>query len=194
MKSCPGYQVFIKIRPRNAGSCFFGCGLPKTVLVRMHDWQDGMDRLEKKLNGMFEPVIESMGYELVGVELAGSGNGTVLRIYIDAEKGITVDDCQAVSYQVSGVLDVEDPLQSRYTLEVSSPGLDRPLIKPEHFRQFIGELVKIRSFEPVLGRKNFKGVLESFDGKNLFVAVDNEVYEIPLEIVEKANLVPVLDS
>jgi ribosome maturation factor RimP len=135
-----------------------------------------------------------MAYELIGVELTGSGNGTVLRIYIDAEKGITVDDCQAVSYQVSGILDVEDPLQNHYTLEVSSPGLDRPLVKPEHFKQFIGELVKIRSTEAVLGRKNFKGILESFDGEYLYVAVDNEVYEIPFDIVEKANLVPILDS
>ena len=143
---------------------------------------------------MFEPVVEAMAYELVGVELTGSGNGTILRVYIDAEKGITVDDCQAVSYQISGLLDVEDPLTNRYTLEVSSPGLDRPLVKPEHFKQFTGELVKIRSTEAVLGRKNFKGRLESFDGKNLFVVVDNEEYEIPLDIVDKANLVPVLDS
>ena len=126
-----------------------------------------MDRLEKKLSNLFEPVIESMAYELVGVELTGSGNGTILRIYIDAENGITVDDCQAVSYQVSGILDVEDPLQGHYTLEVSSPGLDRPLVKPEHFEQFTGELVKIRSTEAVLGRKNFKGILESFDGEYL---------------------------
>ncbi|MCK5360312.1 MAG: ribosome maturation factor RimP [Gammaproteobacteria bacterium] len=153
-----------------------------------------MDRLEKKLSDMFEPVIESMDYELVCVEMTGSGNGTILRVYIDAEKGITVKDCQAVSYQLSGILEVEDPLQSQYALEISSPGLDRPLVKPEHFKQFIGELVKIRSTEAVLGRKNFKGILESFDGEYLCVAVDNEVYEIPFEIIEKANLVPVLDS
>ena len=157
-------------------------------------WFGGMDRLEKKLSDLFEPVIESMAYELVGVELTGSGNGTILRIYIDAEKGITVDDCQAVSYHVSGILDVEDPMQGHYTLEVSSPGIDRPLVKPEHFDQFTGELVKIRSTEAVLGRKNFKGILESFDGEYLYVAVDNEVYEIPFDIVEKANLVPILDS
>ena len=157
-------------------------------------WFGGMDRLEKKLSDLFEPVIESMAYELVGVELTGSGNGTILRIYIDAENGITVDDCQAVSYQVSGILDVEDPMQGHYTLEVSSPGIDRPLVKPEHFEQFTGELVKIRSTEAVLGRKNFKGILESFDGEYLYVAVDNEVYEIPFDIVEKANLVPILDS
>jgi ribosome maturation factor RimP len=143
---------------------------------------------------MFEPVIGSMGYELVGVELIGSGNGTILRIYIDSENGITVDDCQDVSYQVSGLLDVEDPLHTQYTLEVSSPGLDRPLIKPEHFRRFAGELVKIRSSEAVLGRKNFKGILESFDGEYLVVIVDNEAYEIPYNWVEKAKLVPVLDS
>ena len=153
-----------------------------------------MDRLEKKLNDMFEPVIESMAYELVCVELTGSGNGTILRVYIDADKGITVDDCKAVSYQLSGILEVEDPLQSQYALEISSPGLDRPLVKPEHFKQFVGDLVKIRSTEAVLGRKNFKGILESFDGEYLCVAVDNEVYEIPFDIVEKANLVPVLDS
>lgn len=153
-----------------------------------------MDRLEKKLNDMFEPVIESMAYELVCVELTGSGNGTILRVYIDADKGITVEDCKAVSYQLSGILEVEDPLQSQYALEISSPGLDRPLVKPEHFKQFIGDLVKIRSTEAVLGRKNFKGILESFDGEYLCVAVDNEVYEIPFDIVEKANLVPVLDS
>jgi len=153
-----------------------------------------MDKLEKKLSDMFEPVIESMDYELVCVELTGSGNGTILRVYIDKDKGITVDDCQAVSYQLSGILEVEEPLQSHYTLEISSPGLDRPLVKPEHFEQFIGDLVKIRSTEAVLGRKNFKGILESFDGEYLCVAVDNEVYEIPFEIVEKASLVPVFDS
>ena len=153
-----------------------------------------MDRLEKKLSDMFESVIESMDYELVCVELTGSGNGTILRVYIDSDKGITVDDCTAVSYQLSGLLEVEDPIQSQYTLEISSPGLDRPLVKPEHFMQFVGDLVKVRSTEAVLGRRNFKGILESFDGEHLSVAVDNEVYEIPLDIVEKANLVPVLDS
>ena len=155
---------------------------------------NGMDRLEKKLSDMFESVIESMDYELVCVELTGSGNGTILRVYIDSDKGITVDDCTAVSYQLSGLLEVEDPIQSQYTLEISSPGLDRPLVKPEHFMQFVGDLVKVRSTEAVLGRRNFKGILESFDGEHLSVAVDNEVYEIPLDIVEKANLVPVLDS
>jgi ribosome maturation factor RimP len=153
-----------------------------------------VDKLEQKLNEMFEPVVESMGYELVGVELAGSGSGTVLRVYIDSENGINVDDCQAVSYQVSGILDVEDPVHGHYTLEVSSPGLDRPLMKPEHFSRFTGEEVKIRSSEAVLGRKNFKGMLDSFDGEYLVVMVDNEPYEIPLASVEKANLVPVLDS
>ena len=153
-----------------------------------------MDTLEQKLTGMLEPVIESMGYELVAVEIAGSGKGTILRVYIDSEDGITVDDCADVSYQVSGVLDVEDPLHGKYTLEVSSPGLERPLVKPEHFRQFIGARVRVRSTEPVLGRRKFKGVLDSFDGDNLVIAVDNEIYEVPFSSVEKANLVSEYDD
>ena len=102
-----------------------------------------MDTLEKKLTGMFGPVIESMVFELVAVEIAGGGN-TILRIYIDSPDGITVDDCTDVSYQISGLLDVEDPLRGKYTLEVSSPGLNRPLVTLDHFKQFTGERVKIR--------------------------------------------------
>jgi ribosome maturation factor RimP len=148
-----------------------------------------LDTLEKKLMTMFEPVIESMGYELIAVEIAGGGGNAIMRVYIDSPDGITVDDCADVSYQVSGLLDVEDPLRGKYTLEVSSPGLDRPLVTLEHFRQFIGERMKIRCTEPVLGRKRFTGTLDAIEGETLVVAVDNEMYEIPLHIVEKANLV-----
>ena len=147
-----------------------------------------MDKLEQKLADMFSPVIESMGYELIAVEITSAG-GTTMRVYIDSPDGITVDDCADVSYQISGLLDVEDPLRGKYNLEVSSPGLDRPLVTAEHFRQFVGHRVKVRTLEPVLGRRRFTGQLESVEGDLLVVAVDNEVYEIPLELVEKANLV-----
>ena len=147
-----------------------------------------MDTLEKKLTDMFSPVIESMGFELVAVEVSGDGGRAVMRVFIDSPDGITVDNCADISYQVSGILDVEDPLRGKYTLEVSSPGLDRPLVTLEHFNQFMGERMKIRCFEPVLGRKRFTGRLESIENETLIIAVDNEVYEIPLEIVEKANL------
>lgn len=147
-----------------------------------------MDTLEKKLSDMFSPVIESMGFELVAVEVSGDGGRAVMRVFIDSPDGITVDNCADISYQVSGILEVEDPLRGRYTLEVSSPGLDRPLVTLEHFNQFMGERMKIRCSEPVLGRKKFTGRLESIEDGTLIIAVDNEVYEIPLEIVEKANL------
>jgi len=152
-----------------------------------------MRTLEEKLEELLGPVIESMGYELVAIEMTGSGHGT-LRIYIDSPDGITVDDCADVSYQVSGILDVEDPVRGAYTLEISSPGLDRPLVKPAHFSQVLGEEVRVRTHHAVLGRKNFKGRLESFDGNVLAILVDNELYEIPFEDVEKANLVPVFDN
>lgn len=137
---------------------------------------------------MFGPVVASMGYELVAVEIAGGSGNAIMRVYIDSPEGISVDDCAEVSYQVSGLLDVEDPLRGKYTLEVSSPGLDRPLVSLDHFKQFIGERMKIRCTEPVLGRKRFTGHLDSIEGETLIMAVDNEIYEIPLEIIEKANL------
>ena len=151
-----------------------------------------LDKLEQKLADMFGPVIESMGYELIAVEIVGGG-GTTMRVYIDSQDGITVDDCADVSYQISGLLDVEDPLRGRYTLEVSSPGLDRPLVTLEHFRQFTGSRVKIRSLEPILGRKRFTGVLEAVEDGTLVIAVDNEVYEIPFDRIERANLVAEFD-
>ena len=135
-----------------------------------------------------------MGFELVDIEYLSQYGKWVLRIYADKEGGITLDECARVSREIGNLMDVKDVFPHEYVLEVSSPGLDRPLVKPEHFEQFTGELVKIRSTEAVLGRKNFKGILESFDGEYLYVAVDNEVYEIPFDIVEKANLVPMLDS
>ena len=95
------------------------------------------------LTALFEPVIQSMGYELVGVEfLDGTQHGT-LRVYIDHENGIGVDDCVAISHQISGILDVEEPIQQAYDLEVSSPGINRPLFKAKDYEQFCGHLAKI---------------------------------------------------
>lgn len=164
------------------------------VFCFLRDTGEILHALEWKIYELLHTVVESMGFELVAVELSGAGKQTILRLYIDAGQGVTVDDCADVSYQVSGVLDVEDPLHGRYTLEVSSPGLDRPLAKPEHFHQYVGSQVRVRSTEPVLGRRKFRGKLESFDGENLVIAVDNEAYEIPLQIVDKANLVPEFDD
>ena len=146
-----------------------------------------------EIGKLLEPSISALGFELVAVELAGSGNDRVLRVYIDHPDGITVDDCADVSRQVSAVLDVEDPISGSYVLEVSSPGLDRPLVKPADFERFRGSLVKVRTREAVLGRKNFTGLLSEASGSNVVVEVDGEPYEINVANIEKARLVPDLD-
>jgi len=143
-----------------------------------------------EISGLLEPSVTALGFELVSVELIGSGNDRTVRVYIDHPDGITVDDCADVSRQVSAVLDVEDPISGAYVLEVSSPGLDRPLVKPADFERFAGSLVKVRTHEPVLGRKNFTGLLSEAAGDNVVVEVDGEPYEISLANIERARLVP----
>ena len=136
------------------------------------------------IGDMLEPGIRSMGYELVGVEYQSGGKGGgLLRVYIDSADGISADDCQKVSYQVSGVLDVEDPIPGHYTLEISSPGLDRLLFRPEDFERFAGQQVKLRTASPVDGRRNFKGRLVGLrDGQVVIEQDDGEVslaYHLP---------------
>ncbi len=140
---------------------------------------------------MFEPVVESMGYELVGVEYHGSEHHGVLRIYIDQEQGITVDDCAAVSRQISAVLDVEDPITNAYDLEVSSPGLNRPLFKAADFARFAGQRAKIRLAIAQHGRKNFSGLLQGIDEEReeVIIDVDDELFYLPLQDIAKANLI-----
>jgi ribosome maturation factor RimP len=135
-----------------------------------------------------------MGYELVGVEHFRHGGGaSTLRVYIDREGSIiTLDDCTAVSHQLSGMLDVEDPIPGQYDLEVSSPGLDRPLVFPEHFVRFRGHRVKLRLAEKIEGRRNLDGVLKGEDEGIIRLEVDGQEWEIPLGAVESARLVPEL--
>jgi ribosome maturation factor RimP len=132
-----------------------------------------------------------MGYEVVGVELAGSGErGRVLRVYIDQEEGITLDDCAAVSHQLSGVLDVEDPIREHYRLEVSSPGLDRPLFTPAQFERFAGHEVRIRLARLIDRRRKLSGVLRGLRGDAVLVEVEGTELAIPLVDIESARLVP----
>ena len=143
------------------------------------------------ISELLEPSIRSLGYELVGVEYRSGGpGGALLRIYIDREQGITVDDCQSVSYQVSGVLDVADPIPGHYTLEVSSPGADRLLFKPPDYQRFAGSLVKLRLDRPLDGRRKFKGRLRGLEGENVVIEQDGANVSLPLERIEQARLVP----
>ena len=137
---------------------------------------------------LIELPIESLGYELVGVEYIKNGSNTILRIYIDAEQGIGIEDCERVSHQVSGILEVEDPINSTYSLEVSSPGFDRPLFKAKDFERFAGNNVKISMKLPIQGRRNFKGILQGFDEGEILIVVDGEEYGLPLTKMAKARL------
>ena len=114
----------------------------------------------EQLQAMLAPVIEALGYECWGIEYISQGRHSLLRVYIDHSNGILVEDCEKVSRQVSGILDVEDPIPGEYTLEVSSPGMDRPLFTLEQFNAFVGEQVKIRLRSPYEGRRNFQGLLD----------------------------------
>ena len=144
-----------------------------------------------QLGDMLEPGITSMGYELVGVEFqTGGKGGGLLRVYVDSEAGITADDCQKVSYQVSGVLDVEDPIPGHYTLEVSSPGLDRMLFRKQDFDRFAGQLIKLRTVYPIEGQRKFKGRLLGLQGENVIFEQDEMEISLPFDQIEQARLVP----
>ncbi len=138
---------------------------------------------------MLRPTVEMTGRELLGVEYISAGNHSVLRLFIDHENGIDVDDCADVSRQVSAVLDVEDPISTEYSLEVSSPGVDRPLFSKEHYEKVLGETVEVKLAMPLNGRRKFKGLLEAIEGDNLIVVVDGQDYELPIGNIDKANLV-----
>jgi len=149
--------------------------------------------LNERLTEMLEPAVAAAGFELVGVEFVRAGKHSTLRIYIDHENGISVDDCADVSHQVSAVLDVEDPISTEYNLEVSSPGTDRPLFKAEHYAQFLGESVTVQLQVPVDNRRKFTGVILSTDGQNIEFRVDGESIVLPVSTIKKANLVPRFD-
>ena len=144
----------------------------------------------RDLAQLFEPVVESMGYELVGVEYTGgSGHGT-LRVYIDRDSGVSLDDCAAISHQVSGILDVEEPIKQAYDLEISSPGIDRPLFKLADFERFAGRVAKVRLAAGLDGRRNFKGRLQGVtDAGQVAIEVDGEIFDLPYADIARANLV-----
>jgi ribosome maturation factor RimP len=149
-----------------------------------------MGRAPENLTETIRRSVEPLGFELVGVEYMALGSRHVLRIYIDHAEGIDVDDCARVSHQVSGVLDVEDPIPGEYDLEVSSPGLDRPLFTEEHFARFAGADVNIRLHAKLQGRRRFGGRLLGVEDGEVLVEVDGETFRLPLANIEQARLVP----
>lgn len=147
----------------------------------------------EQLQALLAPVVEALGYQCWGVEFISQGRHSLLRVYIDHPDGILIEDCEKVSRQISGVLDVEDPISGEYTLEVSSPGMDRPLFTLEQFAAHVGAQVKIRLRSPYEGRRNFHGVLCGVEEQDVVVQVDNHEYLLPIESIDKANIIPRFD-
>lgn len=152
-----------------------------------------MSQLERKLTDMLNPPVEALGFELVGVEFVRAGKHSILRVYIDHENGIDVDDCADVSRQISAVLDVEDPITTEYNLEVSSPGMDRPLFTPAHYESVVGETIELKLSMPQDGRRNFKGLLLKCENDSVLIKVDNDEFSLAIANIEKGNLVPNFD-
>lgn len=139
-------------------------------------------------------LVDGMGYELIGCEMLSQAGRMLFRLYIDSEKGVTVDDCTRVSRQISAMMDVDDPFQDRYSLEVSSPGIDRPLFELAHFRKVIGKRVKVRLYAPINQRRQYTGCLLSVEGEEITIldASEQEV-KLPFSAIEKANLIGDID-
>jgi ribosome maturation factor RimP len=144
----------------------------------------------EELMKLLEPAVEQLGYELSDIEVKVGGRDGVVRLFIDKADGVGLEDCEAVSRQVSALLDVEDPLPGHYVLEVSSPGLDRRLTKVAHFQRFMGEDIRVILRVPIEGRRNFCGALRGADEENIEVEVDGESHQLPIATIQSARLIP----
>ncbi|MBL4712315.1 MAG: ribosome maturation factor RimP [Gammaproteobacteria bacterium] len=154
-----------------------------------------MRRDQTHLWELFEPVISGMGFELIEIEHFPNPKHGVLRLFIDkpvgAEvEGVVIEDCSAVSRQISALIDVEDPINGKFNLEVSSPGLDRPLRRLQDFQRFTGSLVKLKTVMPMDGQRNFKGRLLKASEDALVIETDDEEISLPMSAIDKARIVP----
>jgi len=149
-----------------------------------------MAGIDTRLTELVQPVAEELGFELWGIEYMSHSKQKLVRIYIDSAEGIGVDDCASVSRQVGSVFDVEEPIAGEYSLEVSSPGMDRPLFKLEQYNRYIGENVTVRLRSPYEGRRKFAGQLRSVEAEDVVVAIDDHEYLLPFDMIDKANITP----
>ena len=148
-----------------------------------------MDReLISALWRLIEPVLEPDGIELVEVEFKPEGGRWVLRLYIDSPAGVTLDDCEFTSRQIGALLDIKDPIHRPYTLEVSSPGINRVLRKEKDFNLFAGSPVRLKTHRKVAGRRNFQGILKGMENSKIVIEVEGDRIEISSEDLEKARL------
>ncbi|KTC64555.1 NusA-like protein (plasmid) [Legionella adelaidensis] len=144
--------------------------------------------IQDEIEALIEPTIENMGYTLWGCEYLAQGKHSLLRIYIDKPEGIQLEDCEKVSKQVSAILDVEDPIPGNYSLEVSSPGIPKPLFYNWQFREYLGQEVNIKLYKPVGGKRKITGLIAAADEDKLTLKVNNEQQEFLFSNIVKANL------
>ncbi len=138
---------------------------------------------------MLSGPVEALGFDLWGIEYIQAGKHSIIRVFIDAENGINIEDCAEASRQISAIMDVEDPITTEYTLEVSSPGVDRPLFTAEQYAAYVGEDAKVQLTMPVNGSRNLKGVITAIDGQMLTMTVDGKELIVALDNIRKGNVI-----
>lgn len=149
-----------------------------------------MTTRQESLSTMIEPVVAALDYKLWGIDFFARGGRATLRVYIDRDAGIGVDDCERVSRQLGSLFDVEDPIAGEYTLEVSSPGMDRPLFTLDQYRLYVGEEISLRLRAPFEGRRKYRGRLTAVAEDEIVLEMDEHEYTFPLAGIDRANLIP----
>lgn len=147
-----------------------------------------MATLEQTLHEMLQDVVVDLDCELWGIECQRTGRFMTVRLFIDKKGGVTIDDCAEVSRQVSAILDVEDPISDKYNLEVSSPGLDRPLFTLDQFKRYLGEEISVHLRIPVMNRRKWQGKLERIENDMLTLLVDEQEQVLTFGNIQKANV------
>ena len=145
--------------------------------------------MQEQLEQLISRIVVGLGFDVWGVEYRPHSESALLRIFIEKQDGVSIDDCTAVSRQVGAALDVEDLIPLAYVLEVSSPGIDRVLFTPEQYQDYLGQPAKIRTRIPVDGRRNFRGTLTALDDDSVTIHVDNDDFVIPFNVVDRTRLV-----
>ena len=145
--------------------------------------------VEHKIEKLLQPLLEDMGYELWGCEYLAQGKHSVLRVYIDKDDGIGIEDCQKVALEVSALLDVEDPITSQYSREVSSPGIPRPILHVWQYQRYIGQMAQIKLYQPLEGKRKYAGAIVSADDGELVLLVGDTTYNFSMTNIVKANLI-----
>lgn len=143
----------------------------------------------KGVEQIVAPVLENIGYTLVEREIVTESGRFVLRLYIDREGGVTIDDCARASRALEDIIEVEGVMPGGYNLEVSSPGINRPLRYKRDFERFTGSMIKLKTLEPIDGRGNYRGVLKGLDGDDILILVDGIQYRVPYAAMAKTRIV-----